>query len=462
MTTYDYVGTLPGSSQPGNTRPLPSARGVLNSVCSTEGAAGLSQMIQYIGFNPTYAEHEQTHWFPIEPERHVFVAGETGTGKSTFFVNATAERMVAGDSILVVDPHGPLAEEIANRVPRHRLNDVIYFDPTAEHPLSLNPFDHPDRALARSLVKDLIEKTWPQGWGPQTDDIITFVMLALQDVDPLPTLPLAQRFLRSAGFRKHVLQRVRDTETLAYFEDVFDGDWDKRMRAEKSAPVFNKLNKFVNEPVLRAIFSGKRSLDIRHAIDNRAILIFNLAQSKIGRPNTAFIGGIVAFKHQQALLSRQDQLSRGQTPPKSYAYYDEFQVVMGADISVYLAESRKYGGCLMLATQSFSMLPEQTRHLVMANCGTQVLYRLSREDAEVFARDFGDDFAATALTKTIDYHCYVNTVRRHVPQKPMLVRAFSPAARTGREPGLPAILKRMTHHFGTTSERTEQRKGELR
>ncbi len=409
-------------------------------------------MIQYIGFDPSYAEHERTHWFPIEPERHVFIAGETGTGKSTFFVNAATERMIAGDSILVVDPHGPLAEEIANRVPRERLNDVIYFDPTADHPLSLNPFDHSDRALARSLVKDLIEKTWPQGWGPQTDDIITFVMLALQDVYAYPTLPLAQRFVRSAQFRKEVLQRVADSETLAYFREVFDGDWDKRMRAEKSAPVFNKLNKFVNEPVLRAIFSGKRSLDFRQAIDNRAILIFNLAQSRIGRPNTAFIGGIVAFKHQQALLSRQNLLSGGQTPRKSFAYYDEFQIVMAADISVYLAESRKYGGCLMLGTQSFAMLPEQTKHLVLSNCGTQVLYRVSREDAEVFARDFGDEFSATALTRTPDYYCYINTVRRHVPQKPMLIRTFSPAVRTGRESGLPAILKRMNHHFGTTSK----------
>ena len=408
-------------------------------------------MIQHIGFDPSYAEHERKHWYPIEPERHVFVAGETGTGKSTLFVNAATERMTAGDSILVVDPHGPLAEEIANRVPKDRLNDVIYFDPTVDRPISLNPFDHPDRALARALVKDLIEKTWPQGWGPQTDDIITFVMLALQDVYAYPTLPLAQRFVRSAEFRKGVLRRVNDPEALAYFREIFDGDWDKRMRAEKSAPVFNKLNKFVNEPVLRAIFSGRRSLDLRLAIDNRSILIFNLAQSKIGRPTTAFIGGVVAFKHQQALLSRQDLLSRGQTPAKSFAYYDEFQIVMSADISVYLAESRKYGGCLMLGTQSFAMLPDQTKHLVMSNCGTQVLYRISREDAEVFARDFGDEFSATALTRTPDYHCYINTVRNHVPQKPTLIRAFSPAACTGREPGLMAVYRHMDHHFGTNS-----------
>ncbi len=405
-------------------------------------------MIQYIGYDPAYREQDKTHWCPIEPERHLFIGGETGTGKSTLFVSAITERMEAGDSVLVVDPHGPLAEEVANRIPKHRLNDVIYFDPLARNPLSLNPFDHPDRALARAQIKDLIEKTWPQGWGPQTDDILTFTLIALQDSYDLPTLPLAQRFLRSQKFRKQVLARVKDPETLAYFKETYDGDWDKRMRTEKSAPVFNKLNKFVNEPVLRAIFSKKRSLNFREAIDNRAILIFNLSQARIGRPNTAFIGGVVAFKHQQALLSRQEMLSRGETPPKSFAYYDEFQVVI-ADVSVYLNESRKYGGCLALGTQSFSSLPEQTRHLILTNCGSQVIYRVSREDAEIFAREFGEEFSATALTRTEDFHFYVNTVRRHIPQKPIQVRAFAPTPNRRKTYG--DVQKRMADHFGTES-----------
>ena len=406
-------------------------------------------MIQYIGFDDAYSEKEKSHWFGIEPARHTFVAGETGTGKSTLLVNMAVERMEEGDGILIVDPHGPFAEDVANRIPRHRLNDVVYFDPLASNPLSLNPFDHPDPALARAQIKDLIEKTWPQGWGPQTDDILTYTLLALQDAYDLPVLPLAQRFLRSAKFRKDVLGRVKDQETLAYFRETFDGEWDKRMRTEKSAPVFNKLNKFVNEPVLRAIFGKSRSLNFREAIDERAILIFNLSQARIGRQNTAFIGGVVAFKHQQALVSRQDVLSAGKTPPKSFAYYDEFQVVV-ADVSVYLNESRKYGGCLTLGTQSFSSLPEQTRHLVLTNCGTQVVYRVSREDAEIFAREFGEEFSPTALTRTEDFHFYVNTVRRHVPQKPIQLRAFAPAR--NQRSTFDAVLNRMAHNFGTESK----------
>ena len=406
-------------------------------------------MIQYLGYDPAYKEQDNTHWYPIEPERHLFVVGETGTGKSTLLVNLITERMDEGDSVLVVDPHGPLAEEIADRVPKHRLNDVIYFDPLASNPLSLNPFDHPDKALARSQIKDLIEKTWPQGWGPQTDDILTFTLLALQDCYALPTLPLAQRFLRSQKFRKEVLRKVQDLETLAYFRETYDGDWDKRMRTEKSAPVFNKLNKFVNEPVLRAIFSKKNSLDFRAEIDAKKILIFNLSQARIGRPNTTFIGGVVAFKHQQALLSRQNLLSAGQKPEKSFAYYDEFQVVI-ADISVYLNESRKYGGCLALGTQSFSSLPEQSRHLILTNCGSQVIYRVSREDAEVFSREFGEEFSATALTRTEDFHFYVNTVRRHVPQKPIQIRAFAPSPNRRKTYG--DVQKRMAHNFGAKAK----------
>ena len=74
-------------------------------------------------------------------QRHVYVVGQTGTGKSVFLENLALQDMNAGRGFAFIDPHGDVAEEILAMVPRHRTEDVIYFSPAeTEYPLGLKYF----------------------------------------------------------------------------------------------------------------------------------------------------------------------------------------------------------------------------------------------------------------------------------------------------------------------------------
>lgn len=67
---------------------------------------------------------------PAARRRHLALFGGTGSGKSTLMRNMLAEDIAAGHGVTVVDPHGQLVEDILeNHIPRHRTNDVIYFNP---------------------------------------------------------------------------------------------------------------------------------------------------------------------------------------------------------------------------------------------------------------------------------------------------------------------------------------------
>lgn len=401
-----------------------------------------------IGYNPAHNPNDQEHWAWIEPERHVLVAGKTGTGKSTVMLNAMLDQIAAGEGILAADPHGPIVEAALTRIPTDRTQDVIYVDPKAGI-VGLNPFDHPDTEIVKATVKDLIQTSWPEGWGPETDNILSFILNAVCDTWRLPTLPLCQRFAADEKFRKSVVRKLRPSETRFFFEETYDKEWDKRMRAEKSAPVRNKLNKFVNDAVLRRMFEPTKSLDFRRAIDERKIVLVNLSKERIGRQLAAFIGGLVAFKHQAALLSRQDS-SEPLSP--SYAFYDEFLTFMHGDFSAYLGETRKYGGRLMIATQTLAPVPEFTRQIILGNVGTFIVYRVSREDAEIFAKEFGNDFGPTALTDQPDYSCHVKTVRGGVPQAVRQYRAFAPRERTRPTATRAAVLRTFSANFGRRTD----------
>ena len=75
-------------------------------------------------------------------QRHMYVVGQTGTGKSTFLENLALQDMLSGNGFAFVDPHGDTAEKLLAMVPRERTEDVIYFSPAdMSYPMGLNLFE---------------------------------------------------------------------------------------------------------------------------------------------------------------------------------------------------------------------------------------------------------------------------------------------------------------------------------
>src|SRR5438477_8983638 len=72
--------------------------------------------------------------------QHVYVIGQTGTGKSTLLRNLILQDIEAGRGVAVIDPHGDLASEILDHIPSERTKDVAYFDPSARRPFPINLF----------------------------------------------------------------------------------------------------------------------------------------------------------------------------------------------------------------------------------------------------------------------------------------------------------------------------------
>ena len=70
----------------------------------------------------------------------------------------------AGHGLALIDPHGDLAEDVLNYVPKKRIEDVIYFNPAdTEHPVPFNPLEnvHPDyHHLVTSGLISVFKKVW--------------------------------------------------------------------------------------------------------------------------------------------------------------------------------------------------------------------------------------------------------------------------------------------------------------
>ena len=64
---------------------------------------------------------------PDTRRRHLYVVGQTSTGKSTLLLNLIAQNLAACQGLAVLDPHGDtrLAETVLLHVPRNRSNVIM-------------------------------------------------------------------------------------------------------------------------------------------------------------------------------------------------------------------------------------------------------------------------------------------------------------------------------------------------
>ena len=73
----------------------------------------------------------------------MYVIGKTGMGKSTMLENLAIQDIQNGDGVCYIDPHGTDIQTILSRIPKERIDDVIYFDPSRmERVVGLNMLEY--------------------------------------------------------------------------------------------------------------------------------------------------------------------------------------------------------------------------------------------------------------------------------------------------------------------------------
>src|SRR6266852_8005211 len=195
----------------------------------------------------------------------------------------------------------------ANHVPRHRKNDVTFFDPKNHaHALVLNVLDSEQRGLVVSHVVSIFHKLWADSWGPRLEDILRNSLWALIE-QPAPTSLLAlPKLLTDDGYRADLLRHVENPLVLDFFCNTF-ARWTSSFREEAISPVLNKARAFLTDPLMRAVIGQTRSsFNFRWMMDHRKILLCDLAKGSIGDDNSKLLGSLIVLKEKLAALSRQD------------------------------------------------------------------------------------------------------------------------------------------------------------
>lgn len=324
-----------------------------------------------------------------ERERHLYIVGKSGSGKSTFLFNLAMGDIHAGEGVAVIDPHGDLALDILDAIPRSRINDVCYLDVTdTERPVGFNPATRiaPERrALAAAGIVSAFKHLWSDSWGPRLEHFLFHGIVALISRQHATLIDLPRVYIDDS-FRERLLRGITDPESIRFWREEFPS-YTKAFRSEAVAPILNKAGQFTASPELRLILGQVAPrLDLSFTMNNRRILIANLAKGAIGEQASNLLGSLLV-SHLQLVA-----MERGSLPPHQrvpfFVHVDEFQTFSSDAFASLLSEARKFATHFALANQYTDQLQQAVRSAVVGNAGTLVVFRVGSADSQLLAPEF--------------------------------------------------------------------------
>ncbi len=404
-----------------------------------------------LGVNVFRAVKKEIRLSENDRRRHTYVIGQTGTGKSVLLENLALQDMLDGRGFAFIDPHGDSAETLLGMVPKHRVEDVIYFNPgDMTNPIGLNmfEFDHPDQKdfliqEAINMLYGLYDPGHTGIVGPRLEHIFRNCALLLMSDPNGGTFIDIPKLLVDNEFMKSKLKYVTDQSVLDFWTKEYPDSKRSNESGEVTSWVVSKFGPFMSNDMMRNIMGQTKSgFNLRDIMDNKKILIVNLSQGKMGELNSRLLGMIFVMKFQAAVMSRENVLEDQRED--FCLFVDEFQNFATDSFESILSQVRKYHLNLIIGNQFMTQLNEKVREAIIGNVGTVISGRIGVTDAELMVKRFQPTFDAEDLIKLPNYQSIANVMINNVPSAPFSMNFLPPLGGAQPNSQLSDALKKLS------------------
>jgi len=394
--------------------------------------------------------------------RHMYIIGQTGTGKTTLLKNMIEQDIVNGEGVCFIDPHGDVSQEILGLIPREREKDVIYFNPTdTRRPIGFNILEYDkrrpeDRTRIINMLIEIIGKIYNlyETGGPMFEQYLRNSLLLIMDnPDWGHTLLDVSTVLVNESFREKLLSQCKNYTVIEFWREQAPRAQRELALDEMVTWVTSKLNPFITNDYIRPIIcQPKSTINFEDILNNKKIFIARLPKGVLGETSAYIMGMLLITKILIAAYARADIPEEQR--PDFYLYVDEFQNFAFDSVASILSEARKFRLSMIFAHQYIKQLPEKIMNAVFGNVGTIVAFRVSAEDAEFLEKLFTPVFSKTDLSNIPNYNAYIRLLIDGYVSVPFNLKTFPP-----NKPDLSKIekLAELTNlRYGTPREEIEK------
>lgn len=377
--------------------------------------------------------------------RHSYLIGKSGTGKSVTLTNMAIQDIQNGEGVCVIDPNGDLIQDILDRIPPERAEDVIVFSPAdIERPLGLNLLDYDpkypeQKGFVINEMIGILDKLYDlkATGGPMFEQYMrNAMMLVMDDIESGSTLMEIPKVLSDEEFRKMKLSRCKNQTVVDFWTKEAEKAGGEASLANMVPYITSKLTPFISNDMMRPIIGQqKSSFNMRDIMDKQKILLIDLPKGLIGEMNAYLLGMILVGKILMAALSRTDM--KPENRKDFYLYIDEFQNFTTNSICQILSEARKYALNLIIAHQYIGQLTKnnntEIKDAIFGNVGTMISFKVGSEDASFLIKDFAPTFNEYDLVNVEKGMSCIKLLVDNSSTKPFTLKGIWPVLGNKRE-----------------------------
>ena len=369
--------------------------------------------------------------------RHIFIIGQTGTGKSTIMENMILQDIRNAKGMAIIDPHGEMVDSLLGKIPDQRAEDVILFDILDKQPLGFNLIEW-KTVEERDLIVDDLYTTidllydMKTAGGPIFETnfrgMLRLLMGEKHRKEFVPTLlDFATCYLNS-DFRQWLLESVVDPQICDFIKELERTGGEASLQ-NLSPYITSKLSRFSNDTTLKRIVGQqKTSFDFEEIMNHGKIFLVKLGKGRFGSTVSALIANQLVARFKMAAMKRGDM--RPENRKEFYLYVDEAHNLPSENFMELLSEARKYSLGLILATQYTAQIsgdfPSKNNLLsaIVGNVGTFLVFRLGHEDAGVIGETLQPYFSARDIIGLPNWQGYARMQLGNEATPPFSFRTF--------------------------------------
>jgi len=395
--------------------PLPTEDGIPGVSTVPEKFAfvpeGLSEEGAVLGCKKGTRGESVIHFTQAARMQHLYVLGQSGTGKSSVLYRLICHDIEAGHGIALIDPHGDLTDDVLSIVPDSRVNDVVLVEPAdCTHPVGLNvlEWDRNNPAERSFIIDELLRifnalYNMEQCGGPMFQMYFrSACALAMADPNHPSKLEDVSRIFTDDSFRKRLITGAMDKRHKVFWEDMAAEVGGEASLRNMAPYIISKFDQMLYDEHLRPILNVRKStIDFDRILNERKILILNAGKASVGQLSARTLGMFVVARLLTVAM-RRVKLPLAQRLP-FFLYVDEFQNFTTDSIFELAAEGRKFGIGLNLANQSLAQIDSAKRDALLGSISTVLAFRLGPMDAEFMAPYVGPRFSGRDLLEIPNY-----------------------------------------------------------
>lgn len=313
-----------------------------------------------------------------ERKRHTYFVAGSGAGKSEMIKSLIYQDIKKQtSSILLIEPHGDLAEQVAQLV--EDKTRLVYIDPFLDPKKTpcLNPFEIHDRSEENITT---VSQEITRAFESILEGEFTNNMKAL-------LIPCISTLLRKGNSSLFDLQRFMDDDNnsdlvelgtkspFAPHSDYFCNGFYKSNTTTSKNSIYTKLQILLNDYTFANLLTGKSTIDLEKELNtNGKVIIFKLVKGKM-QDTISPLGRFIVSIAQSTALKRANTQENFRQP--THFYIDEFQNFISPTIDEILAESRKYKFYLTFAHQFINQIEDtRLKNSVLSNTALKFIGKL--------------------------------------------------------------------------------------